>query len=183
MMTINESVFDRFPVLKTKRLLLREIMDEDAQAIFEMRQYPGLNRFITREAPDSLEQVSEVVDKCKKSFITRQGIAWAALLREGEKMIGTCGFNRIEPQNLRAELGGELSSRYWGKGIALEAVEAIIAFGMVEMKLHSIEARLWPENRGAIAILEYLGFEKEAHFKEACYFQGRFIDIAVYTLI
>jgi ribosomal-protein-alanine N-acetyltransferase len=84
--------------------------------------------------------------------------------------------------NKRAEIGGEMAVDYWGKGIALEAVEAILKFGFEELKLHTIEAKVSPENKGAIHVLEYLGFQKEAHFKDRIYFKEHYLDMAIYTL-
>ena len=60
---------------------------------------------------------------------------------------------------------------------------AIVDFGIHQLGLHSIEARVWHTNRGAIYILEQLGFQKEAHLKDALYFKNRFMDIAVYSLL
>jgi [ribosomal protein S5]-alanine N-acetyltransferase len=65
---------------------------------------------------------------------------------------------------------------------AAEAVQAIVEFGFRNLKLHSIIAKVSPENRGAVFILESLGFEKEAHFKDGVYFKNKFSDMAVYTL-
>ena len=64
----------------------------------------------------------------------------------------------------------------------MEAVQAIITFGFEKMNLHAIEALVSPENRGAIFLLETLGFEKEAHFRDRIYFNGAYSDMAVYTL-
>ena len=47
--------------------------------------------------------------------------------------------------------------------------------------MHAIEARLDPDNRSAIALLESLGFVKEAHFREYVYFRDVFRDLVVYT--
>jgi len=111
------------------------------------------------------------------------GIGWAGILRDGNHIIGTCGFNYIDYPNLRAEMGGELSTQYWGKNLAFEAVSAITEFGFNIMNLHAIEAKLSPENRGAIFILETMGFKKEAHFKDRIFFNNRFSDMVVYSLI
>ena len=56
-------------------------------------------------------------------------------------------------------------------------------FGFEQFHLHSIEAKVSPENRGAIYLLESLGFKKEAHFQDRIYFNQKFQDLAVYTLI
>lgn len=181
-MEINQDVFDHFPVIKTERLVLRQIQLDDAIEIMKMRQNKRVNQFIARNAIPGIDQAQELVKKTSEAFISKQGIGWAGILRDRSDIIGTCGFNRIDYLNKRAEIGGELSVDYWGKNIALEAVQAIITFGFEKMNLHAIEALVSPENRGAIFLLETLGFEKEAHFKDRIYFNGVYSDMAVYTL-
>lgn len=181
-MEINQTVFNRFPVIQTERLLLRQIELNDAVEIMQMRQSNRVNQFIARNRLTGLEAAEELVKKTSDAFEAKAGIGWAGILRDGSKIIGTCGFNRIDYLNNRAEIGGELSVDYWGKNIALEAVKAIVSFGFEKMNLHAIEAVVSPENRGAIYLLESLGFEKEAHFKERVYFNGVYSDMAVYTI-
>ncbi len=182
-MKINDNLFDKFPILKTDRLTLREIKLSDADKIFEMRSNGRINQFIARDNMNNIASSIELVEKTILAYQKKQGIGWAGVLRENENIIGTCGFNQIDFPNLRAEIGGELSVDYWGKNIAMEAVMTIIKFGLNSMNLHTIEAKVSPENRGAIFLLEKIGFEKEAHFKERIFFNDNFSDMAVYTLI
>jgi len=182
-MHLNDNIFNSFPIIKTRRLLLREINDEDATAIWEMRNNKRIAEFIARPENQTIEEAKALIERVKNNFANKDGIGWSTVLRDGKNTIGTCGLNRIEHQNLRAELGGEMSTQYWGKGIALEAVTAIVDFGINQLGLHSIEARVWPTNRGAIYILEQLGFQKEAHLKDALYFKDRFMDIAFYSFV
>ncbi len=180
-MPINESFFTEFPILKTKRLVLRNIQLDDAKAIYNMRSNGMVNRFINREAMDQMEQSEEIVKKVQEMYAQKAGLAWAGILRNQGDIIGTCGFNSIDHVNLRAEIGGELNTHYWGKEIALEAIQSIVQFGFDQLGLHSIEAKVNPDNRGAIRLLEFLKFEKEAHFKERVLFRGQFSDMAVYS--
>lgn len=182
-MKINSSVFESFPVLKSDRLMLREIANSDANEIFEMRSSGRVNHFIARENMRSVEDAEILIDKTRAVFTNHQGIGWAGVLRNENKIIGTCGFNSIDHANLHAEIGGELSVDYWGKNIALEAVATIVNFGFDSLHLHSVEAKVSPGNRGAIYILESLGFKKEAHFTDRIFFNGMFYDLAIYNLI
>ena len=175
-------MFDEFPVLTTERLTLRNIEIFDAEEIFQMRSNGRVNQFIARETMRELDDSVRLIKKTRAAYRKKQGIGWAGILRDNNNIIGTCGFNHFDFPNLRAEIGGELSTDYWGKKIALEAVQAIVTFGFRRMKLRTIEAKVFPKNRGAIYLLKFLGFEKEAHFKDRIYFNGLFSDLAVYTL-
>lgn len=175
--------FAEFPVLRTPRLLLREIRPDDAQAIFAMRANGRVNQFIARPAMTDLEAAESLVARTRAAYGEGKAIGWAGILRDGGTIIGTCGFNTIEPHNLHAEIGGEMATEYWGKGIALEAVQAILRHGIEVMGLHTIEAKVNPDNRGAIAVLERLGFQKEAHYRQRIRLQAQYWDMAVYTLL
>lgn len=182
-MEINKSVFDRFPVLQTKRLTLREIRPEDADEIFKMRTNGRVNQFIARPEMENLDSSKELVRKTIEAYKNLQGIGWAGVRQDGGSIIGTCGFNSIDYPNLRAEIGGEMSTDHWGKKLAFEAVEAIVNFGLFEMNLHSIEAKVQPGNRGAIYVLSQLGFEKEGHHVDRIFYKGKFLDMAIYTKV
>lgn len=180
---INEDVFNRFPVLRTNRLTLREIRTDDARRIFDMRSNGRVNQFIARPGMQKEEDAQSLAQRTIDAYKNKQAIGWAGILRDNQDIIGTCGFNTIDPYNLRAEIGGEMATAYWGKHIAAEAVAEIIRFGLDVMNLHSIEAKVSPANRGAIYLLEQMGFEKEAHYKDRIYFNGAYSDMAVYSLI
>lgn len=183
MKPFNEDVFKQFPILKTQRLTLREIRVEDAKRIFDMRSNGRVNQFIARPNMQSADDATKLAERTIAAYQNKQAIGWAGILRDSQEIIGTCGFNSIDVMNLRAEIGGEMATEYWGKNIAQEAVREILRFGLYEMNLHSIEAKVSPQNKSAIYVLEHLGFEKEAHYKDRIYFNGNFIDMAVYTLI
>jgi ribosomal-protein-alanine N-acetyltransferase len=182
-MSINPAVFEEFPVLKTARLTLREIRLADAEEIFRMRASGRVNQFIPRPNMAAPEEAAQLVERIGTAYQSQQAIAWAGVLRDNHRIIGTCGLNHIEPANRHAEIGGELAVDYWGKHLALEAVGAIVRFGLETLGLHSIEAKVSPDNRGAVYLLETLGFRKEAHFTDRVFFNGHFSDMAVYSLI
>jgi ribosomal-protein-alanine N-acetyltransferase len=183
METFNHGVFSSFPVIKTDRLTLREIRLADAKRIFDMRSNGRVNTFIARDNMQHQEDAKALAERTINAYNNKQAIGWAGILRENQEIIGTCGFNMIDTYNLRAEIGGEMATEYWGKNIAIEAVQAIIQFGLNTMNLHSIEAKVSPQNRSAIYLMEKLGFVKEAHFKDRVLFNDSFYDMAIYTLI
>ena len=182
-MTIKTEIFNQFPVITSERLTLREIRLTDATEIYAMRSNGRVNQFITRDNMAQLEDAERLAEKTIDAYKNRQAIGWAGILRDNQKIIGTCGFNQIDFLNLRAEIGGEMSTDYWGKNIALEAVQTIVDFGFSTMNLHSIEAKVMPDNRGAIYLMEHIGFKKEAHFVDRIFYRGAFSDMAVYSMI
>ena len=97
-------------------------------------------------------------------------------------MIGSVSFHRIHKEHLRAEMGYMLYLKFWKQDIVSEAVEAIIKYGFNTLKFHSIEANANPTNVGIEKVLQKFNFIKEAYFKENYYFNGEFLDTAIYSL-
>jgi len=182
MFTLNNNIFKEFPNIETNRLTLRSLNLTDAETIFEMRTNDRISEFIPRHKLQKIEDAISLIKKTNNLFQSKQGIGWAGFTKEGNHLIGTCGFNKIDFENFRAEIGGEMSVSYWGRNYAKEAVEAIIDFGFKKLKLNSIEARVSPENRSVIYLLKKLGFTKEAHFRQYVYFNNDFLDLAIFTL-
>ncbi|RYD78318.1 MAG: N-acetyltransferase [Sphingobacteriales bacterium] len=182
MTPINPYIFEHFPVLKTERLTLRQFLPGDANAVFEMRINPNVNRFISRGPIQNIQEAEKLVQKVTDSYQEKLSVGWAVLLRERNKIIGGCGFNKIDFASRRAEIGGEMHPDYWGKNIAFEAVKEIVRFGLNEMNLHTIEAWVWPQNRSVVYLLEKLGFKKEAHLTDYVLKDQTFTDMAIYIL-
>jgi [ribosomal protein S5]-alanine N-acetyltransferase len=85
--------------------------------------------------------------------------------------------------SIRTEIGFELSKEQWGKGIALEAVEAIINYGYEHMNFQRIEALIEPPNRASQKLVEKLGFIREGLLRNYEFTNGKFDDLYMYSLL
>jgi ribosomal-protein-alanine N-acetyltransferase len=176
--------FATFPEIKTKRLLLRKMTEADAPEVFFLRSDETVMKYIDREKPKSQEEALSFIKMVNTNIDKNESIMWAISLQDNpNKLIGNIGFWRIINQHYRSEIGYMLHPDYWGKGIMREALLAAIDFGFNEMKLHSIEAHINPDNTASGILLEKAGFVREAYFKEDYFFKGKFIDTAIYSLL
>ena len=64
-----------------------------------------------------------------------------------------------------------------------ESLNTLIPFGFNNLKVHSIEANVNPQNSKSIQLLEKAGFKKEAYFRVNYLFNGKFIDSVIYALL
>ncbi|WP_281228865.1 GNAT family N-acetyltransferase [Flavobacterium aquiphilum] len=173
-----------FPILKTERLLLRHVNINDAEAILSLRSNDEVMKYIPRPYLKTKEEALELIAMFDDKIENGIGINWGiCFLDEPEKLIGIIGHYRLKPEHYRAEVGYMIFPEYNGKGIVSEALQKVIEYGFKEMKLHSIEAILDPENKGSEKVLLKNGFVKEGHFIENEYYEGRFLDSLVYSLL
>ena len=171
--------FEPFPVLETRKLKLRKISMDDADNIFLLRTNNEAMKYIHKTKLNSIEDAKELINKMNEP----DRIQWGITLKSTDTIIGTIGYHRIEKENFRAEIGYMLHPQYWGKGIMSEAISVVINYGFREIKLHSIKAVINPENIASKKLLENFKFIQEAYFKENFFFEEKFYDSAVFSLL
>jgi len=128
---------------------------------------------------DALAHIALIDDK----VVNNIGINWAITLKESPKMIGIIGHYKIQLENYRSEIGYMILPQYKGKGIATEAVKTILKYGFEQLQLHSIEAIIDPGNSASEIVLQKNGFVKEAHILENGFYDGKFLDTVIYSLL
>jgi len=175
--------FQPFPQLKTERLLLREITKNDAEDIFVLRSSEKLMQFIDRPRAQTIEDALNYINILSGALLNNEGITWAISLKNDPKLIGTIGFWRIIKEHYRAEIGYMLNDSFQRQGIMQEAITAALRYGFDVIKLHSVEANINPANTASARLLEKNNFVLEAHFKENYYYNGRFLDSFIYSLL
>jgi len=180
MLAIN---FTPFPNLETERLQLRRVVKEDLNEIFALRSNPETMKYIPRPLVKTKEDALEHIAMIDAKIETNEGINWAITIKGNPKLIGIIGHYRIKPENYRAEIGYMLDPEFHGKGIIPEAIKGVVDYGFQVMQLHSIEAIIDPENTASARVLEKSGFVKEAHLKENEYYEGRFLDTVIYSIL
>lgn len=175
--------FHPFPVLHTRRLLLRPIGIKDAQRLYALRSSPLVLKYIQKKPLQNIKEARAMIKMIEHNWFENKAILWViALKEEPEMMIGNITFWRIDAEHKRAELGYILSPDYWQQGIMQEAAKPVIEYGFKKMNLHGIEAHINPENKGSEHLLQKMGFQKEAHFTENYYYESKFYDSAIYCL-
>ncbi|MBS1729751.1 MAG: GNAT family N-acetyltransferase [Bacteroidetes bacterium] len=175
--------FHPFPILESERLVLRKMILTDAPQLFELRSAEKTMRFIDKEKIASVHVAQTMIQNMDAQMHQNLAITWGISLPRSPYIIGTIGFWRIEAEHHRAEIGYMLHPDFWNKGYITEALHLVIDYGFSIMKLHSIEARINPQNLASRRVLEKQGFQQEGFFKENYYFNGNFLDTAVFSLL
>ena len=93
------------------------------------------------------------------------------------KVIGTCGFTKIDPVNRMGEIGYVLNPQYHGKGLASEAAGAVMSFGFERLGLHRIEAKFMQGNDASRAVMERLGMRFEGFERDSVFVKGGYVTV------
>ena len=180
MLTVN---FNPFHNLETERLILRRVNSNDIKEVLALRSNAETMKYIPRPLLKNDEDALAHIAMIDEKIESNEGINWAITIKGDPKLIGVIGHYRIQKEHYRAEIGYMILPEYNGKGIVTEAVREAVKYGFEVMKLHSIEAVIEPGNLASAKVLEKNGFIKEAHLKENEFYDGRFIDSVIYSLL
>lgn len=180
MLTID---FHPFKNLETDRLLLRRLVDTDADEVLELRGNTETMKYIPRPIVQTREEALEHIAMIEDKIVSNTGINWAITIKGNPKAIGIIGIYKIYPENHRAEIGYMITPETFGKGYTTEAIRAILEYGFDELNLHSMEAIIDPDNIASEKVLQKNGFVKEAHILENELWQGKYFDTVIYSLL
>lgn len=183
MQTINETIFKKFPELESERLFFREYKKEDAKSLLYIRSHGQVSKYMDSKIPRIIEDSEKKIDDLQQVFNVRRGITWAIRDKETNSLIGDFGICKLDRQNFRGEIGYVLNPDYWGKGYMKESMITLMNFAFNTLKLHSLEANVNPENENSKKALLKLNFRKEGYFRENYYFNGKFLDSEIYSLL
>lgn len=176
-----------FPVLKTERLILSEILESDSDAIFSLFRNESVIEYYDLLAFEETSQAKKLIALFKTRFESQLGIRWGIREKEKNKLIGTCGFNSWAVPMKSAVIGYDLDPKYWGKGIAKEAVNEILqaAFsGALPCgPIHRVQADTVPGNDASERLLLTLGFQLEGIRRESGYWKKEFHDLKCFGLL
>jgi ribosomal-protein-alanine N-acetyltransferase len=173
-----------FPIIETKRLILREIINDDAEAIYQYLSDEDVNRYLEGNT-DSVEEAEGYISWCRDTYNHNTDIRWGIELKENGKLIGDCGFGHIDEPKSPTELGYILSKDYWNHGYMSEALGEILRYGFQTLNLHRIQAWTHPDNKASARVLLKHGFIHEGFLREYVYVWHRnvYIDADIYSLL
>ena len=171
-------------MLTTQRLILRDFIESDWEAVLAYQQDPlylRYNEWTSRTADNVRAFVQMFLDHQKQE--PRIKFQFAVTLKGTGQLIGNCGIRRDSAEAHEADIGYELDPRFWGKGYATEAAWAVLGFGFTQMNLHRVTAWCVADNTASAHVLEKLGMRQEGRFREHQYFKGRWWDTLLYAIL
>lgn len=167
--------------LNTERLLLRKMNVSDSPNLYKIWSDPDVTKFMNITSFTHEEQAIEMIEILDKLAQDQKAIRLTIIERQSNEIIGSCGFNSIDFENEKAEIGYDIAKAFWGKGYAPESIKALLDYAFQILKLNRIEAKVEPENANSIKVLQKLNFTFEGTLRQYEKAKGNYIDINMYS--
>jgi len=167
--------------LQTERLILKKMKVADSPILYKIWSDPDVTKFMNTDNFTDEEQAVQMIQMLEKLSQENKAIRYSIFHRESNQIIGSCGYNSLDFENLKAQIGYEISKDYWRNGFASEVILKLLDYAYHSLQFHRIEAKVEPANIKSIRLLEKLNFHFEGTLRESERAKDTFIDLKLYS--
>ena len=172
-----------FPSLDTPRLLLRAFTPADVPTLIELAgNYEVARNTLNIPHPYREEDARNWIQITQENYQQQTGYAFALALKATGELVGGIGLTLARRFD-RAEAGYWLGQPYWGRGLATEALSALLRFGFAELGLHKIYATHMAENPASGRVMQKNAMIKEGELAQHAKRDGQHHDLWQYRLL
>lgn len=157
--------------IETERLILREIILDDAAEIFNLDSKKEVLRYLPVKTLNHIDETIEIINHIRNQYKENDIGRWAVVLKETQEFIGWCGIKYIKDEVVNGktnfyDIGYRLMPEFWGKGYASEASMACFNYAFDVLKLTELHATIMEGNQASCKIVEKIGMIKMEDFVE-----------------
>ena len=176
-------IFSNMPTLYTERLSLRPMHPIDAEDMFDYARRPEVTKYLLWREHEDIYFTRDYLNYINRRYALGDFYDWALIERESRRMIGTCGFTKIDTANNSAEIGYVLNPDFHRRGFGSEAVKRVLKFGFEELNLNRIEARFMQGNEASLALMKSVGMTFEGYMRDLMLVKGSYRTIGISSIL
>lgn len=171
--------------LKTERLLLRPLTEDDFADLFAFQSDPEVARYMLWETRTEATMREALAKKVRETALEHEGdaLSLAVVVPPEDTVIGEVGLTWVSEQHGLAELGYVFHPGYHGRGYAVEAAREMLRLAFEEAGLRRVIAHCDARNTPSWRVMERLGMRREAHFVKNEVFKGELSDELAYAIL
>ena len=151
-------------MIDTKRLYLRKMVPEDIEDLLRIFTDPKVMASFG-VPPFTREQMRGWVERNLAHQDEHGYGLFSVILKSENRLIGDCGLEHMVLDGREVvELGYDLASRYWGRGLATEAAQAVRDHAFTVLHLRELVSLIQVGNLASQRVSEKLGMELQRTF-------------------
>ncbi|WP_299495442.1 GNAT family protein [uncultured Shewanella sp.] len=171
------------PELMTERLFIRAFSENDLLIFSQYRAMPEVAKYQSWSEDYCLADAQALLARTDYASFGQEA-HWYQLAivdKASHGLMGDLALHFIDTQQV--EIGFTIAPQFQGKGIAYEAVKALLFYLFNTLNKHRVIAITDPQNSASCQFVEKLHFRREAHFIKNIFFKGAWGDEYVYALL
>lgn len=171
--------------LETMRLILRKFSVGDADAMYRNWASDGeVARYLTWPAHSGVEVSKMVLEEWVSAYSGENYYQWAIVLKEnGDEPIGSISAVHIREDISMVHIGYCIGREWWRRGIATEALGAVLDFFFGQVGANRVEAAHDPRNPNSGRVMAKCGMKYEGTMRGASRNNQGICDVCCYGLL
>ncbi|MEV6371304.1 GNAT family protein [Micromonospora musae] len=173
-----------FTPIHTRRLTLRPVTMDDLDDVHAYQRRPDVCRWMLGSEPRTREQSRRsVAAMAGEDGLRAEGDVLTLAVEVDGRVAGTVELVWRGRADRSAEVGYVFNPEFSGRGLATEAVSALLGFGFEEFGLHRVYGRCHAGNEASARLMTRLGMRPEARHVESYLFRGEWADQLVFAML
>ena len=175
-------MFDKQTKIETQRLVIRAFTENDRMGIFNIMKDKEMSLYTPDDQWENLEDADEFLKLVFWLYDLDHHTFkhfFAVTDKQNGDLIGLCGVGGVEYDRNQNEVFYHIGKRFWGKGYATEAAEAMLEYGFSRLGLNKINGIVQKENIASNKVMDKIGMKRIGVLSglpdEFNYFNGEYL--------
>ena len=158
---MRSEIFERVPYIEGENIILKEITFDDVDALREMTESEAVYKYLPtflleRQYKDMHTVIEKMYGEC---FLNCEALFLGVYLRENGDFCGMVELYGYNAEIFKISIGYRLLEKFWGMGIASEAVALTVDHLYSRTDIQIITASTMPKNKASEKVLKKNGFD------------------------
>lgn len=171
-------------ILETESLVLRRFTNDDTLAVYNnWTSDSEVSKYMRWEHHKNIEETKAKINDWLKRYSNNNFYQWAIALKGSDEPIGAIGLFVVNEGDLCGDFGYSISRKYWGRGIASEALKAVLKFAFETIGFNRIESYHSINNPASGKVMLKAGMKLEGLARQKYKSNVGFEDSYMYSIL
>jgi ribosomal-protein-alanine N-acetyltransferase len=170
------------PVLKSNRIVLRELVKTDSLSLLSMLSSEEVAKFIS-PPPTTPEGFEKFIQWAARERQAGNQFTFGLVPEGCDHAVGLIQVRAIAPKFAVAEWGFAIGSPFWGTGLFLASARMSLDFAFQNTAVNRLEARAVVQNARGNGALRKLGAMQEGILRGSLLKDGKFLDQIMWSIV
>ena len=170
------------PVLKGRRIMLRELVKSDALSLLSMVSSEEVAKFIS-PPPTTPQGFEKFITWAQRERQAGNQFTFGMVPEGCDHAVGLVQVRAIAPRFSVAEWGFAVGSPFWGTGLFLDSARMTLDFAFQHTAINRLEARAVVQNGRGNGALRKLGAVQEGVLRGSLLRDGKYLDQVMWSIV
>lgn len=168
--------------LITNRLILRRFTFYDTEAVYNnWTSDSEVSKYMRWQHHKNIKETESKINDWVNRYKNNNFYQWAITFKDSDEPIGAIGLFVVNESDMCGDFGYSISRKYWGMGVATEALKAVLKFSFETVGFNRIESYHSVNNPASGKVMLKSGMKLEGLAKQKYKSNVGFEDSFMYS--